>query len=57
MPSKLVHQVDMTGSGLFDARVIVEEQDGTLGLQSTQRLGTTVTVRLPLRAAPEGRAV
>lgn len=48
--SNVVHQTTGTGIGLFGARAIVEQQGGTLGLQSTESMGTTVTVRLPLTA-------
>jgi len=48
--SNVVDRVDGTGIGLFGARAIVEQQGGTLGLESTEAIGTTVTVRLPLTA-------
>jgi signal transduction histidine kinase len=36
--------------GLFGARAITEQQGGTLNLESTETIGTTVTLRLPLTA-------
>ncbi len=38
-----------TGFGLAVCRRIVEEQGGTIGIESTEGKGTTVTVRLPLK--------
>jgi PAS domain S-box-containing protein len=46
--SNVAHQTAGTGIGLFGARAIVEQQGGTLDLQSTGMVGTTVTLRLPL---------
>lgn len=46
-----------TGLGMSIARQIVEENGGTIALESTLGTGTTVTVRLPLahqRERPEG---
>lgn len=37
-----------TGIGLFGARAIIEQQGGTLHLESTDGVGTTATIRLPL---------
>ena len=48
--SNVVHQTAGTGIGLFGARAIIEQQGGTLDLQSTETVGTTVTLRLPLTA-------
>jgi signal transduction histidine kinase len=39
-----------TGIGLYGARAIIEQQGGTLDLESTEAMGTTATVRLPLTA-------
>lgn len=47
--SNVVGQVDGTGIGLYGARAIIEQLGGTLDLQSTEAVGTTVTLRLPLR--------
>lgn len=41
-----------TGIGLYGARAIIEQQGGTLELESTEGLGTTVTIRLPLGPEP-----
>lgn len=48
--SNVVGQVEGTGIGLFGARAIVEQLGGTLKLRSTEAVGTTVTLRLPLTA-------
>src|SRR5262249_16501498 len=38
-----------TGIGLAGAKQIVDQQGGTLGVESIEGAGTTVSVRLPLR--------
>lgn len=48
--SNVVDRMDGTGIGLFGARAIVEQQGGTLDLESTEAIGTTVVIRLPLSA-------
>ncbi len=48
--SNAVGQVEGTGIGLFGARAIVEQLGGTLELHSTEAVGTTATLRLPLTA-------
>ena len=45
-------QTPGTGIGLFGARAIVEQQGGTLALASTEGVGTSVTLRLPLLENP-----
>jgi signal transduction histidine kinase len=46
--SNVARQTLGTGIGLYGARANVEQQGGTLELESTEGRGTTVTVRLPL---------
>jgi signal transduction histidine kinase len=40
-----------TGLGMSIARQIIEENAGTISLESTLGTGTTATVRLPLRGS------
>lgn len=51
--SQARHQIGGTGLGLFIAHQIVEQHGGRLTFESTLGVGTTFTVRLPLRP-PEG---
>ncbi len=46
--SNVAQQTSGTGIGLFGARALVEQQGGTLRLESTAGVGTTLTLRLPL---------
>jgi signal transduction histidine kinase len=41
-----------TGIGLFGARAIIEQQGGSLQVDSTEGVGTTVTIRLPVAPIP-----
>jgi signal transduction histidine kinase len=45
-----------TGLGLFGARALIEQQGGTLRLESTAGSGTTLTMRLPLAPLPTANA-
>lgn len=45
-----------TGLGLRIVQTIVDRHDGTLGIESVEDAGTTVTMRLPLAQAPAGTA-
>jgi signal transduction histidine kinase len=45
-----------SGLGLSIVRSIVENHHGQIHLKSTEGVGTTVTVRLPLRGSPPERA-
>ena len=45
--STLAQKYEGTGLGLPLAKALVEQRDGTLKLQSTFGVGTTVTVRFP----------
>ncbi len=38
-----------TGVGLASCRVIAEQHDGTISIESRENVGTTITVQLPLR--------
>jgi len=49
-------QVAGTGLGLSGARQIVEQHGGTIAVDSREREGTTVTVRLPLAVSQESPA-
>jgi PAS domain S-box-containing protein len=42
-----------TGLGLTIAKAIVERHEGTIAIESTEGVGTTVRVRLPVRTAVE----
>ena len=42
-----------TGIGLANVRHMIERHGGTLAIDSTEGVGTTVTIRLPLRQAAD----
>jgi PAS domain S-box-containing protein len=44
------HAIPGTGLGLTIAKAIVERHDGTIDVESAEEAGTTVRVRLPIRA-------
>jgi signal transduction histidine kinase len=46
--SNVTDQASGTGIGLASARQIIEEHGGTIAVESTEREGSTFTVRLPL---------
>jgi signal transduction histidine kinase len=50
--SNVVRTTIGTGIGLFGSRSIIEQQGGSLQLESTEGVGTTVTVRLPRDPLP-----
>src|SRR5207244_3336969 len=51
--SNVVGQIAGTGVGLAGAKQIVEQHGGTIAVESTEHVGTIITIRLPL-AAPAG---
>ena len=42
-----------SGIGLAGAKVIVEQHGGMLDIESAERMGTTITLRLPLHPIPD----
>jgi len=46
-----------TGLGLAICRKIVHDHGGEIAIESTERKGTTVTVRLPYRGEAKDRAM
>jgi len=54
--SNVARQTTGTGLGLFGARALIEQQGGTLRLESTAGSGTTLTMRLPLASLPTANA-
>jgi signal transduction histidine kinase len=51
--SNVVGHLPGTGVGLAGSRQIVEQHGGTIEVRSTERLGSTFTVTLPLQSAPK----
>ncbi len=49
--SNVVHQFSGTGIGLAAARQLVERHGGSIEVESVENVGTTFTVRLPLKHA------
>jgi signal transduction histidine kinase len=45
------------GLGLYQTKQAVESQDGEIFVDSVEGLGTTFTVKLPLRTHVEGRSL
>jgi signal transduction histidine kinase len=54
--SNVTGQFTGTGLGLTGVRQVIEEHGGTVALESTEGVGTTVTVRLPLRPPVEAES-
>lgn len=50
--SNVPESIPGTGVGLMAARLIVEQHGGALRLESTEGVGTTVNVRLPVEPCP-----
>ncbi|MGI8553181.1 MAG: PAS domain-containing sensor histidine kinase [Dehalococcoidia bacterium] len=50
--SNVAQKTAGTGIGLFGARALIEQQGGTLRLESTAGSGTTLTIRLPRAPIP-----
>jgi signal transduction histidine kinase/putative methionine-R-sulfoxide reductase with GAF domain len=55
--SNVIAAIPGTGIGLAGVRHIAQSHGGTVTIDSTENVGTTVTLRLPLRQDTEDRAV